>query len=103
MPGDSVQPAVGADRRSAGAGAQKVADRQRGMIVTLEIPAAGFGADGTAAIVEKAGPLRPRQALGGCDVDPEARPRAELGETVVDAVALIVADINRVAETASAD
>src|SRR5712691_8066486 len=98
-----MQPAIGPDRRGARAGAQEVADRRGRLIVALEIPTAGLGADRAAAIVEKGGPVgTPEPRIVG-DVDAQARLRTQLGEAVIDPVALVVADEDGIAKAAPAD
>src|SRR3546814_6979306 len=70
------------------------ADRRHGGVVALDEPGAGFGGDRAPAIVEKGGPSVAVEALRG-DIDRQIRRKLVAGEKIMDAVAVVNAEMGQ--------
>src|SRR4051794_11621138 len=97
-----MQPPVRLDNRTGRPPAQKFSDRQRSPVVAFQIPGAGFAADRAATVVQKSRPFGTAETSIVCNVNAQSGRRAKISEQVIDAVALIVTEINGIPEAAGA-
>src|SRR4051812_43812573 len=99
---DGMKPPVRLDNRTGRPPAQKFSYRQRRPVVAFKIPSAGFAADRAATVVQESRPFGTAEASIIGIVNAQSGRRAKLSEQVIDAVALIVAEINGIPEAAGA-
>src|ERR1044071_10146876 len=95
-----MEPSVRLDNGTGRPSTQKFPYRQRSPVVAFKIPGAGFAADRAATVVQECRPFGTAEASIVCNVNAQSRRRTKLSEPVIDAVTLIVAEINGIPEAA---